>query len=140
MSPRQQPVRFVLHNDLSELDRLADMLDVVKNQWRLTDKFIMQFNLVLDELFTNVVNYGFEHESDEQIEFILNLDDDEVQATISDSGRPFDPTKPEDPDPDVPLEEKQVGGLGIFLARQFTDTLDYNREDNKNITTLTKKI
>lgn len=140
MPTDQQPVRFVLHNDLAELERLSEILNQIKHQWLLTDTFIMQLNLVLDELFTNVVSYGYDEESDEQVIFTLNRNDNEVEVVICDNGKPFDPTIPGNPNPDVPLDEKQVGGLGIFLVRQYTDTLAYRRENNKNIVTLTKKI
>lgn len=140
MSPRHKPVRFALNNDLCELDRLAQMLDMIKKKWRLTDKLIIQLNLVLDELFTNIVSYGYAEGAKEQITFILDLEDDEVRVTIHDSGKPFDPTIPESPVLDIPLGDKHVGGLGIFLARQYTDTFDYRREGNKNIVTLTKKF
>ncbi len=139
MTNQQQPIRLTLDSSLSELDRLSEVLDKVKEEWRLTDKFILQLNLVLDELFTNVVSYGYEVESKQQIIFTLTLHHDEIQITMCDSGKPFDPTIPEDPDMEVPLDEKQIGGLGIFLARQYTDKLDYRREENKNRVTLTKK-
>jgi anti-sigma regulatory factor (Ser/Thr protein kinase) len=140
MPTHQQPFRFVLHNDLAELERLSEILNQIKHQWQLTDIYIMQLNLVLDELFTNVVSYGYDEESEEQVIFTLNRNDNEVEVSICDYGKPFDPTLPGNPNPDVPLGDKQLGGLGIFLVRQYTDTLTYRREKNKNIVTLTKKI
>lgn len=140
MSPNQQPVRFVLNNRLSELDRLVENLDLIKNQWQLTDKFIMQLNLVLDELFTNIVSYGYDGKSIDEITFILQMIGNEIQVTICDNAKPFDPTMSEDPHPDTSLDNKEIGGLGIFIARHYTDSIDYRRKDKKNIVILTKKL
>ena len=129
-----------MSNSIAELDRLVERLNLIKDQWGLSDKFIMQLNLVLDELFTNIVNYGYNDDSHEDICFVLHRQNDNVHVTISDSGRAFDPTIPEDPPPNVSVEEKEVGGLGIYLVRQYTDSMHYRRENEKNIVTLTKKI
>ena len=140
MTDRHQHTRLILDNSLTELDRLTEMLEQFNKEWRLSDTLVLQLNLVLEELFTNAVCYGYEDGSKQQIDFIFLLRDDEIQITMCDNGRPFDPTSPEDPDLNGPLSEKPVGGLGIFLARQYTDSLDYRREENKNIITLIKKI
>ncbi len=140
MTDRHQQIRLTLDNSLTELVRLNDMLEQFNKDWLLSDKLLLQLNLVLEELFTNAVSYGYEDDSKQQIDFHFLLSADEIQITMCDNGRPFDPTFPEDPDLDGPLSEKEIGGLGIFLARQYTDTLNYRREENKNIVTLTKKI
>jgi len=140
MTDRHHQRRLILDNSLTELERLNEMLEQFNKEWQLSDTLVLQLNLVLEELFTNAVCYGYEDDSKQQIDFIFLLRDDEVQITMCDNGRPFDPTAPDDPDLKEPLSDKQIGGLGIFLARQYTDTLDYRREGNKNIVTLTKKI
>jgi len=127
MTDRHKQSRLILDNSLTELDRLNEMLEQFNKEWRLSDTFVLQLNLVLEELFTNAVCYGYENNSKQQIDFLFQLRDDEIQITMCDNGRPFDPTAPEDPDLEEPLSEKQIGGLGIFLARQYTDTLDYKR-------------
>lgn len=140
MSDRRQPIRFTLENSLSELERLTEHLDRVKDEWQLKDQFILQLNLALDELFTNIVSYGYDSEPKQLISFTLAYSPDEIEITMCDNGKPFDPTIPDDPDMEVPLDKKEIGGLGIFLARQYTDTLDYRRENDQNIVILTKKI
>ena len=140
MDDRRQPIRFTLANSLSELERLTEHLELAKKEWRLTDKFILQLNLALDELFTNIVSYGYDSEPEQLITFTLAFHQDEVAITMCDNGKPFDPRIPEDPDMEIPLDEKEIGGLGIFLARRYTDTLDYRRENDQNIVTLTKKV
>jgi serine/threonine-protein kinase RsbW len=137
MSDKQ--ISFTLGNSISELDKLSAELESVGRRWQLAPKIVLQLNLVLDELFTNVVSYGFDNNSAQQVDLTLKLSDDHIQATMVDSGRPFDPTKPPDPELDLPLEEQDIGGLGIFLARKYVNDLQYRREGEKNIITLVKK-
>ena len=133
-------ITFSLAGSLSELDRLSDKLKMVGDQWNLNDKTVLQMNLALDELFTNVVSYGIDNQADQQISFSLDNFGDEIRIIVTDSGKPFDPTRAPDPDLDLPLDKQPVGGLGIFLMRQYTDKIEYRRENEKNIVTLTKKL
>lgn len=132
-------ISFSLHNSIKELDKLSIELESAGRRWQLAPKIVLQLNLALDELFTNVVSYGFEKDSAQQVDMTLELSGDEIRATMEDYGRPFDPTKPIDPDLDLPLEKKDIGGLGIFLVRQYVDDLQYRREGGKNIIILVKK-
>lgn len=136
----QQPITFSLQNSLAELDRLSEMLEMIGERWKLPAKITLQINLALDELFTNVVSYGLEDETNQKINFTLVHQGDAISIVVSDKGRQFDPTQAVDPDLELPLDEQQIGGLGIFLMRQYTDKIDYKREKGQNIITLTKTI
>lgn len=140
MATNHQQTSFILKNSLSELDRLNGILEEIKEEWQLTEKFILQLNLVLDELFTNVVSYGYVGGSENQIRITLKRIDNEMEITMCDSGRPFDPTLAKKPKLDCSLDETSDGGLGIFLVHHYTDAIDYKRSEDKNILTLTKKI
>ena len=133
-------ISFSLSNSLSELERLSEHLDSIGEKWSLPGKIILQLNLALDELFTNVVSYGLDSEPGQQINFTIALRDDEIRIVVSDGGQSFDPTQAPDPDLNLPLDDQPVGGLGIFLMRQYTDNMEYRRENEKNIVTLTKKF
>ena len=135
-----QKITFSLSNSLSELERLSERLSLIGERWSLPGKIILQLNLVLDELFTNVVSYGLESESEQEVHFTIAQREDEIEIVVSDGGRSFDPTRPPDPDLNLSLDDQPVGGLGIFLMRQYTDNIEYRRENEKNIVTLTKKI
>ena len=140
MAETAHQINFSLQNSLSELDRLSEKLCTVGNQWDIPGKAILQINLVLDELFTNVVSYGLENDPDQDIDFSLSHQGDEIKIVVSDGGREFDPTQAPDPNLDLPLDDQPIGGLGIFLMRQYADTIEYRRDSGRNIVTLTKKI
>ena len=133
-------ISFSLDNSIKELDKLSLELESAGRRWQLAPKIVLQLNLALDELFSNVVSYGFDKDSAQQVDMTLELSGDQIRATMVDNGLPFDPTKPLDPELSLPLEEKNIGGLGIFLARQYVDDLQYRREGEKNIIILVKKI
>jgi len=135
-----QQTSFTLKNSLSELNRLSDILEQVKVEWQLTGKFILQLNLVLDELFTNVVSYGSIGGPEEQVRFTLKRRGDAIEIVMCDRGTAFDPTVAKKPKRDCALAETPDGGLGIFLVHQYTDSISYRRAEDKNILTLTKKI
>ena len=94
----------------------------------------------MDELFTNTVNYGFDDDLEHTIDISLGYDGQRMQITIIDDGNPFDINQAENPDLNIPLDQKDVGGLGILLVRQFVDEISYARDKNKNIIMLTKNI
>ena len=72
----------------------------------------------------------------------IEIDDDPPVVTIafSDSGVPFDPLKKADPDVTLPAEEREIGGLGIFMTKKTMDEVRYEYKDGQNRLTLVKKL
>lgn len=101
----------------------------------------MQIDVAIDELFSNIAQYAYGQETgDACVRF--GFDQAEGMATIAfiDSGTPFDPLAKIDPDVSLTAEERQIGGLGIFLVRKTMDRMNYQRQGDKNILTISKKI
>ena len=89
-------------------------------------------NLVLEELVLNVINYAYD-ESGHQVEVQLTCNEEDLVIEITDEGRPFDPLHDApDPDMDSPMEERRIGGLGVYLVRTMTSEMQYRREDGRN--------
>ena len=103
-----------------------------------------------EELFTNIVSYaygkypGISRENGQvQVEYGVNLlPEGEKQADICfiDQGKPFNPFAREDPDLTLSLEERPVGGLGIYMVKQFMDQAEYRYEKGFNVTTISKRF
>jgi anti-sigma regulatory factor (Ser/Thr protein kinase) len=74
------------------------------------------------------------------IDVRLRLDGDVLRAEVSDDGRPFDPFEVPPPNIDAPIEERRIGGLGVYLVREMMDTLEYKREHDRNILRLSKRV
>lgn len=131
---------FKLKNNISELDKLGRKLSTFGNKIGLSKKCIFQINLALDELFTNIVSYGFPDESLQWISVALSHVNGKIRVEMEDTGIPFDPASAETPDPITEIENCKVGGLGLHLVKKIMDEITYQRCDEKNITTLVKNI
>ena len=130
---------FELTNALTELDTLCRNLKSIGDALGLPDKSVFQINLALDELFTNIVSYGYTDEKVHRIKFELTAESDVVIIRIEDGGIPFDPAEPITSQAQPPVEDCEVGGLGLHLVKKMMDDVVYERCDGKNITTLKKK-
>lgn len=131
---------FIITNKVEELSRLAEKVDVLADNWDLSMPLCMNINLVLEEAVSNIIFYAFEDEEKHAIEIFIALQDDQLKMEIVDDGIPFDPSKSEQPDISLPVEERPVGGLGILLISKIMDEVLYIREDNKNKLILMKNL
>ena len=100
-----------------------------------------QLDLAVDELFTNIASYAYAPGSG-QATIRLDFDDVSRMASITfiDSGVPYDPVKKPNPDVTLSVEEREIGGLGIYMAKKSTDRMEYRRENDRNILTIYKRI
>jgi serine/threonine-protein kinase RsbW len=103
-----------------------------------SDKQILDMQLAIEEAVTNSIRHGYRG-SPGLITIHTEDGPDALNVEITDHAPPFDPLAMPDPDITSSLEERRVGGLGIHLIRQVTDTVTYRYEQGKNILTLTKK-
>ena len=125
---------LVMRNDIQQIPTLAEWIEMIG----LPQELNMPINLALEEAVSNVMLYAYPGKSGQ---VLVECDkSDKLVFTITDSGVPFDPTQQEDPDVTQSAEERPIGGLGIFLVRQIMDDIRYERKDDKNILTLTKKL
>jgi serine/threonine-protein kinase RsbW len=129
-------------NDLSELARVAMLVEHFGSEHQLSRRTIFEINLALDEVLTNVVSYAYADDGVHHITVNLSITPDRsaVLLRVEDDGRPFDPTAATAPDLNLPLEQRPVGGLGIHLVRQLVDDLAYCRERDRNVLSMRKSL
>jgi len=127
---------LTLKNDPSEIGRLVDLLEAFGPQSGLTDDATFKLTLALDEIVANVVRHGFEDEGEHRIEVKVTVDDRTVTASVEDDGREFDPREAPVPDLDLPIEMRKPGGLGMHLVKATMDSVEYRRQDGRNILTV----
>lgn len=135
-----EPGAITFTNDLAELERLDRVVEEFGRRQRLSPTRLFDLQLAVNEVFTNLVSYGFDDDRPHEIIVRLMTAADEVVIEIEDDGRPFDPSAAPAPRLDVPLEEREPGGLGLYLARRVTDGMEYRREDGRNIVRLRKNL
>ena len=131
---------FKLNMELSELETLNRQLHAFGERTQLSESAIFEINVCLDELFTNIVSYGYEDNMDDHIDFTFTLMDDVLTIRVEDEGMPFNPLGVKLPEKVYDLDNLQVGGLGIHIVKKLMDDIHYKIYHGKNNLTLKKFI
>ena len=131
-------LEFTAANTFDSAAEGARQLEKFAGEFSLPPRKAYQLDLIYEELMTNVVKYSYPDSGPHRIQVILDLDDRDglLTFTIIHGGTDFNPWLQTDPDLNVPLEERQEGGIGIMLARKFARSVDYQRTDGKSIITV----
>ena len=106
--------------------------------------FDFQLDLAVEEIFVNIAHYAYAPDTGD-VEIFCSVEKNKdghslLTIIFKDSGIPFNPLTRPDPNPAATLEERGIGGWGIFLTKKYMDTVTYDHADGKNILTLTKQI
>ncbi len=129
-----------IKNDIAEITTLATFIEELGEELELPMATTMSLNLALEEIVSNIILYAYPQKMSEDIEVATIWQDGQLVFTISDNGVEFDPTKVLEADVSLPAEEREIGGLGIFLVNKIMDEVNYTRIDNKNILTISKEL
>jgi anti-sigma regulatory factor (Ser/Thr protein kinase) len=106
----------------------------------LNPAMTMSLNLALEEAVTNVIMYAYPKGTEGPVDIDATLDGGELCFVLSDSGTPFDPTAAPEADISLGVEERPIGGLGIFLVRKIMDQVTYQYTGGRNTLKMLKKI
>ena len=131
---------LILKNRRSEIRILANGVMAFGKENDLPQDALNDTRLALEEMFSNIVSYGFEDDREHEIVMEIEVSADMLTMKIRDDGRPFDSTEYSNPNLERPLDEREVGGLGIHLVRHVIDQWEYKSEQGKNILTMKKRI
>lgn len=131
---------IILSNELSEVRRLAEFIEEVGDEFSLTPDVVFNLNLVLEEAVVNIINYAYPKEEHESIYLSARMNDGTIVLVLTDTGKEFDPTLVPEADVTLAADEREIGGLGIFLIRQIMNEVKYERIEGKNVLTLEKKL
>lgn len=125
-------------------DNLSKVLSFIEQHLEAigcTPKIQMQISVAVEEIFVNIANYAYAPDVGKvTVRVEITEEPLSVCITFMDGGKPFDPTKRSDPDVTLSAEERQIGGLGIFMTKKIMDDVVYEYIDGKNILTLKKGI
>ena len=131
---------LILKNDVSELERVMGHIAELCARHSLPPEVEYDLNLAMDEMVSNVAKHAYPRGGEHQFTVNISLSEEEFVAHIEDDGIEFNPVEHPAPDLDASLEDRKIGGLGIFLVRQIMNSLEYHRVDGKNLLTLRKKL
>ncbi|MGE5537580.1 MAG: SpoIIE family protein phosphatase [Solirubrobacterales bacterium] len=133
-------LEVIIGNDLDELQRLAVLVNEFVERNGLAEKIAFNLNLCLDELITNIVSYGYRDDHRHEIHVRFRLTDGTLMTEIEDDAQEYNPfTEAPEPDLDAGVEERRIGGLGVFLVKEFMDSTEYVHEAGHNFTRLWKR-
>ncbi len=135
-----EAITIRLKNSLSEIERLARIVEEFGERHQIEFRSVYNMNLALEEVVTNVISYGYDDGAEHEIITRLLLHEGEWTAEVEDDGKPFNPLEAPEPDTAQSLEERRIGGLGIHLVRNLMDQLEYRRNQGKNLLIMSKKV
>lgn len=146
--PLQNHYRISLNGTLGEIVDLASELHKAGQQLGLSAQTESQLNLILEELYTNSVNYGFplgatvaaETGVIPKITIELALQAQLLQIRYRDNGVAFNPLNADAPDLGLSLEQRPIGGLGIFFVKTLTDHVEYSHDGEFNQISMCKNL
>jgi serine/threonine-protein kinase RsbW len=133
-----------LKNDLAELARVSSAVAEFGQRYALPAAALFDLHLALDEILTNVISYGYDDNREHEIVVHVALSGvsglRHIEMEVRDDGRPFNPLDAVRPDVSAPVDERPIGGLGIYLVRHVMDDLEYRRQQGKNVLVLRKTV
>lgn len=129
-----------LINNLDELENLSRNIEKFCELNNLSGRNLFELNLVIDEVFTNIISYAFRDKKEHRIKIDVEIIDQEILIRVEDDGVPFDPTAVPANDLNCPVEDRKIGGIGIHIINKIMNSVFYERIKDKNILTLKKYL
>ena len=128
----------------AKVEALSDVLGFVERMLELYEcpmKIQMAICVAIEEVFVNVAHYAYPGgEGDMTLGISFNEESRAITFRMTDKGIPFDPLKKEDPDITLSAEEREIGGLGIFITKKTMNSVEYAYENGENVLTMIKNI
>jgi anti-sigma regulatory factor (Ser/Thr protein kinase) len=130
--------RMTIGADRREIARVNAAFAEFADAHALPASVRRSMHVVLDELLSNTIGYGFAGRENGEVTVEAVLRTDRLCVTLTDDGRPFDPLGMAAPDTALPVEQRRIGGLGIHLVRRMMDEVSYHRRADRNVVILSK--
>ena len=126
---------------ISNIERVIDFVNEELERLDCPVKTQMQIDIAIDELFSNIANYAYHPETGATtVQIDVKEKPLSVILTFIDNGKPYDPLKHQDPDTKASLEERDAGGLGIYIVKQSMNDISYEYRDGMNILKIRKNL
>lgn len=125
-----------LVNDLAQLPLMTQWVEEIGERAQLAPGELFNLTLAIEEVVVNVMNYAYGDRTGMPVDLKADFTASGLVVTLIDHGMPFDPTAAQEPDLDLPVEERPIGGLGIMLVNKLTRRVEYARQDDMNVLTL----
>lgn len=124
---------------IENLYPLLDSIDQTIRSYSVDEELLATLHICIEEVFVNVVSYAY-GEQVGLVEVETEVNDGWLSITFRDEGIPYNPLEREDPDLDLALEERPIGGLGIYMIRNMMDSVQYEYKEGRNNLCIRKEI
>lgn len=131
---------LTLQATVENMPRLMLWLDSQLEEMGCPAKVQLQLDVAADELFSNISNYAYENGIGDATVRVEKLGSSAIRLTFIDRGKPYDPLQKEDPDTTLSAEDRQIGGLGIYMVKKSMDEVTYRYHEGQNILIIVKNI
>lgn len=132
---------IVIPAKVEELPKIVSFITEISRATDCSERSINQLMLVVEEIFVNIAEYAYkDKDAVAIIKGKLYGKPPEIELKFIDEGVPYNPLEKDDPDIDAALEDREIGGLGIYLVKKKVDNISYERQGKKNILTIRKKM
>ena len=138
MTGNELIIRF--RNEMSELESLKEQVKDFLKSLGLAPRDLFQVIFTVEEIFVNIISYGYEDNRDHWITFRMSYGDATVTIGFEDDGVCFNPLTVPEPDLTLPLDERKEGGLGLHLTKHLASEICYSRKAGKNHLTIKKAV
>lgn len=123
--------------ELDSLDVVQIFIEELLKEACCPKKIIGQVILAVEEVFVNIASYSYES-GEGNCDIDVMVTDNKLNVIVSDTGKLFNPLERENPDITLSAEEREIGGLGIFMVKKIMNSVDYEYSDGKNILSMVK--
>jgi len=130
----------ILKTQKVEINNFNEILEEFGKKEKIPFKENMEICLAVEEILMNIISYAHSGEADHDIELNWRLEEDFFVLEIIDDGIEFDPLKLPKPDLESSVEDRKIGGLGIYFVRKMMQEVQYKRENGKNNLLIKKKV
>lgn len=133
----------ILKNEIAEIQRLKEVLVEYGKTHHINDQNLHDIKLSVEEAVSNIIFYGYEemkNPKEHHIEVRFELQNTTFELEIRDDAKPFNPLTVPEFDLDIPIEERETGGMGLHLMRTLMDELHYKRGQDKNVLLMRKHL
>ena len=129
---------ILVKSNLENLNIVLDDIFESLEDYGFSMKFKLQLELVIEELFLNICYHAYETEGDIKIQYAICENPLKISVTFIDSGMEFNPLEVESPDLTLGVDEREIGGLGLVLVKENVDDIRYKYENGQNLLTFEK--
>ncbi|MBO4895455.1 MAG: ATP-binding protein [Prevotella sp.] len=129
-----------IKNQVGELEKVNAFIEEIGEELQLDMELLMNLNLVMEEMVSNVIFYAYPEGKTADIELTAECTGHTLTFVLSDKGREFDPTMKEDIDTATDPADRELGGLGIYIVKNIMNEVTYQRLEGKNLLTMKKDL